>query len=243
MTVILCRTAKGYLFSVCVSLERIKFRVMRTILRFALPAVYLCFSFPVQGQKSFPDRYWNRKKLKTHISTLPSGCIPKDAKQEVLVKQKASDYIKKQFKSSDFQAKGTDGYFEPSFFVDGAKNRQRHTRLIVNNPHLKVNDDFYPLPYSSMLSQAISLALGMESVIGIKAGWLLGKANIARKEFFVMESGTPDGNTPHGKFGDWADLRKNSTSPFNASYSSNLHQFRYNAGQSKKPTGKCAQRL
>ncbi|MFN8143495.1 MAG: M28 family peptidase [Bacteroidia bacterium] len=181
---------------------------MRTILRFALPCCLSILLFSCAGTKVVPLTDTETKaKLKTHISTLASDVF-EGREAGSTGETKASDYIKKQFKSLGLQAKGTDGYLQAFPFVDGAKIGSS-TQLIVNNHIFKVNDDFYPLPYSSnaiITGYITRLGYGISDP-ALKQDDYFGKANIAKK-IFVMESGTPDGNTPHGKFGDWADLRK-----------------------------------
>ncbi len=181
---------------------------MRTLARTILPAAFFLYFLSCSSTKLVPLTDNELKaKLKTHISTLASDDFEgreAGSKGET----KASDYITKQFKSLGLKSKGTDGYLQPFQFTDGAKIGSS-TQLIVNNHIFKVEDDFYPLPYTSngsITGYIARVGYGINDP-ALKQDDYYGKANIAKK-IFVMESGTPDGNTPHGKFGEWTDLRK-----------------------------------
>ena len=181
---------------------------MRTLARTILPAAFFLYFLSCSSTKLVPLTDNELKaKLKTHISTLASDDFEgreAGSKGET----KASDYITKQFKSLGLKSKGTDGYLQPFQFTDGAKIGSS-TQLIVNNHIFKVDEDFYPLPYTSngsITGYIARVGYGINDP-ALKQDDYYGKANIAKK-IFVMESGTPDGNTPHGKFGEWTDLRK-----------------------------------
>ena len=181
---------------------------MRTLARTILPAAFFLYFISCSSTKLVPLTDNELKaKLKTHISTLASDAYEgreAGSKGET----KASDYITKQFKSLGLKSKGTDGYLQPFQFTDGAKIGSS-TQLIVNNHIFKVDEDFYPLPFTSngsITGYIARVGYGINDP-ALKQDDYYGKANIAKK-IFVMESGTPDGNTPHGKFGEWTDLRK-----------------------------------
>jgi hypothetical protein len=81
--------------------------------------------------------------------------------------------------------------------------------LVVNNYIFKNGEDFYPLPFSgnAVVTNFITkVSFGITDT-KLNRDDYKGKLNIA-KRIFLIESGTPDGNTPHGKFGEWSDLRK-----------------------------------
>lgn len=176
-------------------------------LRFLALSVLFFVSVSCSTSKLVPLNDTELKaKLKQHISTLASDAYEgreTGSKGET----KSAEYIVKQFKSLGLKAKGTDGYLQAFPFTDGAKIGPS-TQLLVNNT-VFTNDDFYPLPYT-----ANGIVTGYIARVGrgisdttTKYDDYLGKANLAKK-IFLIESGTPDGNTPHGKYGDWADLRK-----------------------------------
>ena len=148
-----------------------------------------------------------KAKLKTHISTLASDEFEgREAGSEG--EKKASDYISKEFKKIGLSKKGTDGYLQEFSFTDGA-NLGTSNQLIVNINRYTLNDDFYPLPYSSngvITGYVVRVGHGIVDD-QLRRNDYLGTGNI-NKKIFVIESGTPDGNNPHGKFGDWTDLRK-----------------------------------
>ncbi|TAH42423.1 MAG: M28 family peptidase [Bacteroidetes bacterium] len=146
-------------------------------------------------------------KLKTHILTLASDEFEgREAGTEG--EKKASDYISKEFKKIGLSKKGTDGYLQEFSFTEGAKLGSSN-QLIVNVKRYSLNNDFYPLPYSSngiITGYVVRVGHGIVDE-QLKRNDYLGTGNI-NKKIFVIESGTPDGNNPHGKFGEWTDLRK-----------------------------------
>lgn len=146
-------------------------------------------------------------KLREHISTLASDAYEgREAGSAGEIK--ARDYIVKSFKSAGLKPKGEKGFLQPFTFTAGATFGPG-TQLYVNNYSFKVNDDFTPLPYSGngvITGYVARLGYGIDdNKLGRED--YKGKLNIVKK-IFVMESGTPDGANPHGKFGEWSDLRK-----------------------------------
>ncbi len=146
-------------------------------------------------------------KLKTHISTLASDEF-EGRESGSAGEKKASDYISKEFKKMGLSPKGTSGYLQEFPFTDGAAFGSSN-QLIVNVKKYKINDDFYPLPYSSngvITGYIVRVGHGIIDD-KLRTDDYFGKGNVGKK-IFVIESGTPDGDNPHGKFGEWSDLRK-----------------------------------
>ncbi len=147
-----------------------------------------------------------KNNLKKHISTISSDSYEgreTGSKGET----KTYEYIIKEFKKARLKPKGTSSYLQEFSFTDGAKTGPG-TQLIINSTIYVPDSDFYTLPYSSNGS-----VTGYIAKVGYgiydpnnKRDDYAGKLNIAKK-VFVIETGTPDGNEPHGKFSDW-DLRK-----------------------------------
>ncbi len=148
-----------------------------------------------------------KAKLKMHISTMASDEFEgREAGTEG--EKKASDYISKEFKKIGLSKKGTNAYLQEFSFTEGARLGTSN-QLIVNINRYTLNDDFYPLPYSSngvITGYVVRVGHGIVDD-QLRRNDYLGTGNI-NKKIFVIESGTPDGNNPHGKFGDWTDLRK-----------------------------------
>jgi aminopeptidase YwaD len=147
-----------------------------------------------------------KTNLKRHITTLASDAY-EGRETGTKGEQKAYEYIVKEFKRLKLGAKGTKGYLQEFAYTAGAKTGPG-TQLIINSTIYVADSDFYTLPYSGN-----GVITGYVTKVGYgiydpknKHDDYLGKLNIAKK-IFVMETGTPDGNDPHGKFGDW-DLRK-----------------------------------
>ncbi len=148
-----------------------------------------------------------KAKLKMHISTMASDEFEgREAGTEG--EKKASDYISKEFKKIGLSKKGTNAYLQEFSFTEGARLGTSN-QLIVNINRYTLNDDFYPLPYSSngvITGYVVRVGHGIVDD-QLRRNDYLGTGNI-NKKIFVIESGTPDGNNPHGKFGDGTDLRK-----------------------------------
>jgi hypothetical protein len=147
-----------------------------------------------------------KANLKKHISTLASDAF-EGRETGTKGEQLASDYISSQFKEIGLKPKGEKKYLQEFSFNEGA-TFGAGTQLYVNANSYKVNDDFYPLAYS-----ANNIFIGYVTRVGygITASKLdyddyKGKINLTKK-IFVIESGTPDKDNPHGKFGDYTDLR------------------------------------
>ena len=120
----------------------------------------------------------------------------------------ASDYIIAGFKKLKLVSKGTDGFLQPFAFIASATTGTS-TQFYINSKSYRLNKEFYPLSFSGN---------GIASGYIVKAGYGIvapdlkhddyqGKLSLSKK-IFVIETGTPDGNSPHGKFAGYDDLRK-----------------------------------
>jgi hypothetical protein len=145
--------------------------------------------------------------LKKHIQALASDAF-EGRETGTAGEKKAYDYISKEFKSAGLKPKGEDGFLQPFKFQSGAEYGPS-TQLIVNATIYKSGVDFFPLPYSSnnvFTGYIKKVKFGITDSI-TKRDDYKGLLNISKK-IFVIESGTPDGNDPHGKYGEWTDLRR-----------------------------------
>lgn len=143
-----------------------------------------------------------KANLKKHISTLASDEFmgrETGTKGEEL----AMNYIISQFKEIGLKPKGEKKYIQEFPFSEGATFGPG-TQLYINDKSFKLNEDFYPLQYSGT---------GVVTGYTVKAGYGIyapklnhddyaNKLNLAKK-IFVLEASTPDGNDPHGKYGDY----------------------------------------
>jgi hypothetical protein len=146
-------------------------------------------------------------KLKTHISTLADDSF-EGREAGTAGEKKASDYITSEFKKAGLKPKGSSGFLQEFNFTSGTEIGAS-TQLVVNISSFVQGKEFYPLPYSAngvVTGYITKLGYG---ILDEKNGRndYKGKINISKK-IFVMETGVPDGNDPHGKFADWLDLRK-----------------------------------
>ena len=145
--------------------------------------------------------------LKKHISTLASDAF-EGRETGTEGERKASDYIVREFKKIGLQPKGEKGFLQEFSFTAGAEFGPS-TQLLINSTIYKSGTDFIPLPYSSsgvVTGYITKVQYGITDTKNERDDYK-GKLNISKK-IFLIETGTPDGNDPHGKFGDWTDLRK-----------------------------------
>lgn len=148
-----------------------------------------------------------KSNLKKHISILASDAF-EGRETGTVGETKASDYIVKEFKNVGLKPKGEKGFLQEFNFTAGAEYGLS-TQLIVNSTIYKAGTDFMPLPYSSngvVTGYVTKVQYGITDTKNNRDDYK-GKVNLSKK-IFVMETGTPDGNDPHGKFGDWTDIRK-----------------------------------
>jgi len=173
------------------------------------PLFFLLFIlFSCSTSKQVPlDDASVKSRLKQDIITLASDNM-EGRESGSAGEAKASDFIIKKFKKAGLKAKGSDGFLQAFPFTDGA-SYGNSCQLVVNRTIYKIDEDFYPLPYSS---NGVTTGYVTNLKYGITDRSLgrddySGKINLSKK-IFIIDSGTPDGNNPHGKFGDWTDLRK-----------------------------------
>lgn len=147
-----------------------------------------------------------KETLKQHISTLASDAF--EGRETGTPGEKmAYEYIIKNFKKSGLKQKGDKGYLQEFNFTSGAEFGPS-TQLLINSTFYESGKDFFPLPYSSngvVTGYVTKLKYGITDP-KLNTDDYKGKVNLS-KRLFVLETGTPDGNDPHGKFGEW-DLRK-----------------------------------
>ncbi|MEO8086305.1 MAG: M28 family peptidase [Bacteroidota bacterium] len=140
--------------------------------------------------------------LKKHISTLASDEFmgrETGTKGEEL----AMNYIISQFKEIGLKPKGEKKFVQEFPFTEGA-DIGAGTQLYINDKTFKLNEDFYPLQYSGT---AVVTGYMIKAGYGIYAPKLshddyANKMNLAKK-IFVLETSSPEGNDPHGKYGDY----------------------------------------
>ena len=146
-------------------------------------------------------------QLKQHIATLASDRF--EGRETGTAGEKlAYEYIIRQFKAAGLKPKGTNGYLQEFTYTSGA-DFGLGTQLIVNNNIYEKEKDFYPLPYSSdgsVTGFVTRVGFGITDV-QLNRDDYRGKVNIA-KRIFLIQSGVPDGNDPHGKWNAWTDMRK-----------------------------------
>lgn len=170
--------------------------------------IIICFILSCSATKFLPLNDSELKiKLKKHIKTMSSDDF-EGRETGTAGEKKAYDYITAEFKKVGLKSKGTNGFLQEFKFTAGA-DIGASTQLLINSTIYKSGEDFYPLSYSAntVVTNYITIAgYGITDPVNNRDDYK-GKLNISKK-IFVIESAIPDGNDPHGKFGDWFDLRK-----------------------------------
>jgi aminopeptidase YwaD len=118
----------------------------------------------------------------------------------------AMDYIASYFKQYGLQPKGTDGFVQPFEFSLG-KTLAGNNFLKINNQVLKVEEDYFPMPYSGNADVKAQLAV---VGFGIDAPGLYNdfenKENLKGKILLINLS-SPDGIHPHSKYLNYTDYK------------------------------------
>lgn len=148
-----------------------------------------------------------KSNLKEHITVLASDKF--EGRETGTAGEKlAYEYIVSRFNKLKLAPKGEDAFLQPFTFI-ASSDVGKSTQLYINSKSYRLNDEFYPLSFSGN-----GLATGFITKVGfgitapdLKHDDYAGKINLS-KRIFVIEIGTPDGNTPHGKFSAYDDLKQ-----------------------------------
>ncbi len=143
-----------------------------------------------------------KTNLQKHITTLASDAFS-GRETGTEGEEMAMNYIISEFKEIGLKPKGEKKFVQEFPFSEGATIGVG-TQLYVNDKSFKINDDYYPLQYSA---SAVVTGYIVKVGFGIYAPKLnhddyTGKLNL-NKKIFVIETSSPDGNDPHGKYGDY----------------------------------------
>lgn len=146
--------------------------------------------------------------LKHHIQTLASDKF--EGRETGTTGEKLSyEYITQVFKDYGLAPKGTNGYLQ-SFEFNAGTELGKNNQFSISDNQLKINDDYYPLPYSQLEGKAEGSLINVGSGIiapSLKRDDYAGLNNLKGK-IFVMDYATPDAGNPHSKWAEFSDLRK-----------------------------------
>lgn len=143
--------------------------------------------------------------LKKHITTLASD---KYAGRETGTdgEKLAYTYIIRQFLAMKMAPVKGKTFLQEFPFTKGTEFGKR-TFFSVNDKSYKLTNEFYPLAFSgsdSIAANFINIGYGIEAPNLDHDDY---RKRDVKGKIVVMECSTPDGNTPHGKFGEFADLK------------------------------------
>ncbi len=170
-----------------------------------LAACLACSMFVFCAWSQDPDNTQLKKKLKQHIQVLASDSL-EGRETGKAGEQLAHAYIEAQFRAAGLEAKGTDGYLQ-AFPFEAGKKLGKGNRLVINKKSFTAEEDFFPLPY---FTSGDITATAVKAGYGISAPLLNHddyKLIDVKGKIVILESSTPDGNNPHGKFSDFTDLQ------------------------------------
>ncbi len=165
-------------------------------------------SATINAQQTKTDPAVITAKLHSHITTLASDKF--EGRETGTEGEKLSyQYISEEFKKAGLVAKGTDGYLQSFTFTAGSALGPKN-KLTINSGNLKPGVDYYPLPYSAQEATVkgkavlvgagiVAPSMGRDDYKDLK--------DISGK-IFVMDYATPEGDNPHSKWAEFADIRK-----------------------------------
>ena len=147
-----------------------------------------------------------KAELKKHIATLASDTY-QGRETGTEGERLAMEYITERFREVGLKAKGDKKYIQEFSFTEGA-NPGPGNQLYINDYKFKQGTDYYALPYSAngtFTGYVARVGYGIYAPT-LKQDDYKGLINLDKK-IFVIDAGSPDGDNPHGKFGDY-DIRQ-----------------------------------
>lgn len=119
----------------------------------------------------------------------------------------AFEYIISQFKETGLTPKGKDGYLQ-SFPFEAGKKAGKNNSLVINSKTFSTPEDFFPLNYctsATATGEAVRVNYGIIAP-SMAFDDYKNIPNVVGK-ILIIETATPDGNNPHGKFSVYYDLQ------------------------------------
>ena len=162
---------------------------------------------PLQAQVLSPFSENKTKKcLQADIRELSSDAY-EGRETGTAAEKKAALYIASRFSKVGLKPKGDDGSFYQDFSFTGSISTGSSTSLTINKKQFKSGEDFYPLSYS---------ATGRAEGNLFRAGYGIEAKSLGHNDYenvpdrdnliFLIDIGMPDGDSPHSKFSEYADL-------------------------------------
>ncbi len=162
---------------------------------------------PLQAQVLSPFSGSKTKKcLQSDIRELSSDAY-EGRETGTTAEKKAAFYIASRFSKVGLKPKGDDGSFYQDFSFTGSISTGSSTSLTINRKQFKTGEDFYPLAYSATAKAEGNL---------FRAGYGIEAKSLGHNDYenvpdrdnliFLIDIGVPDGDSPHSKFAEYADL-------------------------------------
>jgi len=170
-----------------------------------LSGIFLFFFVALHAQLTQTDDAL-KKNLKQHISTLASDRY-EGRETGKNGEQLAYQYIMSAFKEIGMEPKGTAGYLQ-AFQFEAGKKMGKKNQLVINKKTFDAGEDFFPMPYfisGSVTAEAVKVGFGI-CAPALDYDDYKNTKNLAGK-IFIIETATPDGSNPHGKFSDYNELQ------------------------------------
>ena len=180
------------------------------ICAFAVKIFLAVISFSVAGfaQQIKVDENALIKNLKQHITTLASDKF--EGRETGTNGEKLSyEYIIAEFKKAGLEPKGSEGFLQ-AFPFNAGSTLGEENKLTLNGLDFKPGEDYYPLPISNssikIKGDVVNVGSGLVAEKFERDDYK-DKKDISGK-IFLMDFATPEGDNPHSKWAEFAEMRK-----------------------------------
>lgn len=145
--------------------------------------------------------------LQNHIQTLASDFF-EGRETGTKGEQLSYGYIIQNFEDIGVEPRGDVGFLQPFPFSKGYELGDKNA-LMLGNKKLELKKDFIPMPYffsATVKAEIVNVGYG---IVAPKIDYDdYAKLNVDLKgKIFLMEYSSPEGNNPHSKYGDYADIK------------------------------------
>lgn len=159
----------------------------------------------VIDERPFINKKQISANLQKHIITLASDKL-EGRETGTKGEQLAYDYIVSQFKELGLKPKGDNGYLQAFSFTKETVSGEK-TFLKLNEKTFKPGEDFFPLAYSANASASGQVIKVNYGIVAPKLDYDDYRGREVKGKIVLMELYTPEGNNPHSKYAEFADVR------------------------------------
>ncbi|MEO8149996.1 MAG: M28 family peptidase [Bacteroidia bacterium] len=145
--------------------------------------------------------------LKQHIQTLASD-LYEGRETGTHGEQLSFGYIIQQFEDIGLEPRGDVGFLQPFPFSKGYELGDKNA-LKVEGKNFELKKDFIPMPYyfsATVTAEVVNVGYGIVAPKLDYDDYAKVKVELKGK-IFLIEFSSPEGDNPHSKYGDYADLQ------------------------------------